>query len=285
MDIDVERAVDDALRAAAENDEDRRWELVGRLHVHGGRRALEVASRLRDHPGAAHRALAADILGQLGAGPGRSAADGPFRDEALALLLAMAETEQDPAVLNPIAVGFGHIGDERCLEPLARMRTHADAGVRSGVVFGLLRRPETPALDMLITLSADPEPEVRDWATFGLAESEHDVPRLRDALAARLGDDDPETRAEAIHGLAARGDARAIEPLLGTLRSPRAAGDLVVLTEALYALAATTADPRLRPHLEADRDRRLAADPDDDLPEELLAALGRYTPPVAGLDT
>jgi HEAT repeat protein len=180
-------------------------------------------------------------------------------------------------VLNSVAVGFGHIGDERCLEPLVRMHTHPHVNVRAGVAFGLLGRQETAALEMLITLSADSEPDVRDWATFGLArQTQQDFPRLRDALADRLADDDPDTLAEAIHGLAVRGDERAVPPLLDALQSPLPVSDPHVLAEALYALAIATADLRLHPHLVADRHSRLEHEPDHDLPEDLQAALARY---------
>jgi HEAT repeat protein len=275
--LTVAQAVHEALRAAGAEDENGRWERVSYLHTHGGQEALDVASRMRDHPEPFHRALAADILSQLGAGPGQSAVDGPFRDQALELLLAMVECERDPKVLNSISVGFGHIGDERCVEPLVRMHTHTDVEVREGVTFGLLGRPEMAALETLITLSADSEPHVRDWATFGLArQTEQDFPQLREALAARLADDDPDTFAEAVHGLAVRGDERAIQPMLDALRAESQGGDPNVITEALYALAAATADLRLHPHLIADRESWLEDAPDDDLPEDLQAALDRY---------
>lgn len=272
-DVAVAQAVDEALRTASEGDEDRRWELVWRLQQHGGVQALNMASRLHDHHEPSYRALVADVLGQLGAGPGRPAVDGAFRDDALALLLTMAEAERDPVVLTAITVGFGHIGDERCVEPMVRMHTHADACVREGVVFGLLGRPEPAALETLITLSADREPAVRDWATFGLArQTTQDFPRLRTALADRLDDDDPDTRAEAIHGLAVRADERAIEPLIHALQSPPNISDLNVIVEALYALAIATTDPRLHPYLVADHEDQ----PDDDVPEALQAALAQY---------
>lgn len=129
----------------------------------------------------------------------------------------------------------------------------------------------------LITLSVDPEPQVRDWATFGLGrETDRDFPRLRDALAGRLGDDDPDTLAEAIHGLAVRGDERAIQPLLRALEAPLPCSDINVITESLYALANATADPRLHPHLLADRDSWRSHSPDEELPTALHAALVRY---------
>ena len=65
-------------------------------------------------------------------------------------------------------------------------------------------------LAALIELSADASSGVRDWATFALGTlAREDSEALRDALAARLDDPDEETRLEAVHGLAVRGDHRA----------------------------------------------------------------------------
>jgi HEAT repeat protein len=236
-------AFDEALRAEAAGDEDRRWELVSHLHVHGGREALDVAARWSGDRDAARRRLAADVLGQLGAAPGRAAADGPFREDALTLLLTMArnettaQDEPDSGVLSSITIGLGHIGDVRSLEPLVELHVHPDAEVRYSVAFALLRRPEPAALDALITLSADEDVQVRDWATFGLArQTDEDFPRLREALAARLADDDVDTRVEALHGLATRGDERARQPLLDLLESPPESSDPELISEALSAL-------------------------------------------------
>ncbi|MEU8662700.1 HEAT repeat domain-containing protein [Actinoplanes philippinensis] len=194
--LSATEAFDEALRADADGDEDRRWELVRHLQRHGGRAALDLAARVAGHAEPAHRGLAADVLSQLQ----------ELREEALTLLLTMARDETDPGVLSSIAVGFGHLGDERSVAPLIALHTHPDADVRHSVAFGLLGRPETAALDTLITLSADEDARVRDWATFGLArQTDADFPRLRDALLARLDDEDDDTRAEAVEGLALRG--------------------------------------------------------------------------------
>ena len=188
----------------------------------------------------------------------------------------MAQDESDPEVLYSITTGFGHIGDERCLVTLIRLHTHPDPDLRFGVVFGLLRRPEAAALDTLITLSADEDARVRDWSTYGLARhTDQDFPGLRDALAARLDDDDADTRLEAVHGLATRGDERVIQPLLDILESPLEPADPGLVVEALYALATATADPRLRPHLLAERNSFLD-DPIGEWPDGLRAALAKY---------
>src|SRR4051812_38920976 len=94
-DLSVVQMFDEALRAVADDDVDRRWQLVVRLHLHGGREAFDIAAALRHHPEASHRVLAADVLSQVGAAVGRSARDGPFHEDALALLLEMIDGEQD----------------------------------------------------------------------------------------------------------------------------------------------------------------------------------------------
>jgi HEAT repeat protein len=85
---------------------------------------------------------------------------------------------------------------------------HPDADVRFAVAFAL------PSLDLddeglaaLRKLSADPDADVRSWATFGLAGSDE---ATIDALVARAYDPDEDTRAEGIGGLARRRDPRAV---------------------------------------------------------------------------
>jgi hypothetical protein len=99
--LSTTEAFDEALRAGAVGDEDRRWELISNLHVHGGQKALEVAARWSSHPKPARRRLAADVLSELGRAPDQGAADGPLRESSLALLLTMLPDETDPDVLYP----------------------------------------------------------------------------------------------------------------------------------------------------------------------------------------
>jgi HEAT repeat protein len=86
------------------------------------------------------------------------------------------------------------------------------------VATALAGRRDPGAVAALMELTADEEPEVRDWATFALGTLvAQDTPELRDALAGRLADEDADTRVEAVHGLAMRGDLRAAEPALELL--------------------------------------------------------------------
>jgi hypothetical protein len=195
------------------------------------------------------RSVAAYVAGQLGA-PVRT-----LPAESAALLEEMGEREGHPGVLAVIAEALGHLGEPWGLSWLLRLRRHPDAGVRDGVVSALAGRTNPLATDALIELSADRDPAIRDWATFAIgALAVQDSPALRDALAARLEDADPEARIEAVHGLALRGDARAVEPALALLETGEEGGSLWTrhaLQEAAIRLAAMTGDTRFAPHLPA----------------------------------
>jgi HEAT repeat protein len=104
-----------------------------------------------------------------------------------------------------IVVALGHTGDERGRDPAVRLSSHADVGIRFAVAFALPSLSlDDVALDALRGLSTDEDDDVRDWATFGLAESDDAGERTIAALRARVVDPHDDTRAEAIYGLARR---------------------------------------------------------------------------------
>ena len=79
------------------------------------------------------------------------------------------------------------------------------------------------SIGFLIELSCDSETCVRDWATFALGTiQDWDEPALREALFERLHDEDDEVRAEAMSGLAKRGDRRVVDIVRAELESESA---------------------------------------------------------------
>jgi HEAT repeat protein len=179
---------------------------IGALTARGSREVLDAMVALTHDPAPPARALAAYVLGQLGWH------DRPFAAEREAALAALAARDTDPEALAAVAYAFGYLDERAGHAWLLAQRAHPDAGVRGGVAFALGGRSGEDVLAALIELSADPEPDVRDWATFALGTlADVDNPSLRKALAARLADEDEDTRLEAVHGLAIRGDARARE--------------------------------------------------------------------------
>ena len=253
-----DRSLDELLEVAVrEWDSEAEWPpYLSALAWRGDGEVLEAAEGLlgRDDPHA--RAAGAYVLGQLGI-PERT-----FPERSAALLEAHAAEEQDPDVLATVASAFGHLGAPYGIETLLRLRRHPDARVREGAADALAGRDDERVLEALVELTGDPEPGIRDWATFALGTlSPQDTPALRDALAARLGDSDDSTRIEAVHGLALRGDTRALDAtldLLGEVGPHDDGGNAAdtiwkryALTQATVRLAALTGDARLKEHLPA----------------------------------
>lgn len=236
--------------ARSSQDEDAYWDCVSELHGRAEERTFKLAEVLCDSFASGERCLGADVLAQLGAQPGASAAESPFALRAGDVLGRLLEEDDEPAVVSSAAVGLGHLHDERAIDRLVALASHGNADVRRGVVHGLMGHDDDRAVAALIALSADSDGDVRDWSTFSLAvQIDRDTADVREALAARLGDDHGDTSAEAIRGLARRRDERALEAALAAPPSP-------TVDEAVVLLGASTGDPRLRERLE-----RLRADP------------------------
>src|SRR3954469_25739247 len=232
-----------ALARSAE-DEDAYWACVSELHTRVNDHTFRIADVLCDSLATGERCLGADVLGQLGAVEGQTAAEGPFASASGRVLMRLLEEDDEPAVLSSAAIGLGHLRDERAIDRLVALVSHASPDVRRAVVHGLMGHDDDRAVHALVILSDDENPAVRDWGAFSLGlQIERDTPELRDALAARLSDEDANARDEAIRGLALRGDARAVEPALTADPSPE-------IEEAIAKLAETTGDPRLRERLE-----------------------------------
>jgi HEAT repeat protein len=182
------------------------------LHVRGTPEVFARAQELCASADPRERRVGADILGQLGINPPA------FLAESVAILLDMLACEQDPAVLNSVAVALGHRHEPRAIPALIAHAAHPDALVRCGVVFGLLAYDDDAAIATLIHLSSDADPDVRDWATFGLGtQIDTDTPAIREALLARTVDVDGTVRGEALVGLARRHDPRVVDLLLHEL--------------------------------------------------------------------
>lgn len=239
------------IQIALEGDEEdeRAWDAVWALRRRGTRDVLDAAIQLLGSPSAKSRGRGAHILAQLG---GKNPT---FPAECGEALLDQLRREQEPAVLHSIGVALGHLQEPRALAELIKLASHPSDDVRYGAAHGLAVLDAPEAVEALIRLSTDEDRDVRDWATFGLGSMMEDVDTsaLRDALAARLGEEDTEIFGEALVGLADRKDPRAVEPVRAALQ-----GEMVTV----YVLesAASLGDPSFYPLLLAIRDRRGTTD-------------------------
>lgn len=235
-------------------DDETRWDAVRELHRRGGEPAFEQASVWSNHQEPLLRALAADVLSQLGWDEQH-----PFEQRSEPILTAMLDDDAIP-VVSAALTAMGHLG-VGSVAKVCTMADHSHEDIRYSVAYCLGNREDEQSRATLVELSKDDDHEVRDWATFGLGTlCDTDSPAIRDALAARLRDDDEDTRCEAMVGLARRNDPRATEAVAKELEN-ECVGRLAI--EAAGLLCDPQFTPRLTSLLASNRD-------DTDLAEALL---------------
>jgi HEAT repeat protein len=252
-----------ALNAA--NEAGAYWDAVRELQKRGTREVFEISSELcgRREPHA--RQIGLDVLGQLGFERGR-----PFLTESLPIALRLVDdTEQ--VVRKSALAALGNLGDAQGLPVLLEHMADPDAGVRLVVAQAmpsvLADVPQSEGVRALIHLSDDPDPQVRDWATFGLGSLlEVDSEEIRDALIRRLDDPGGDTAGEALVGLARRRDPEMVARVR-VLLDGEGVGNLTV------EAAGELADLSLLPSLERLEDAGWAeGDPRGWLLDEALRA-------------
>ena len=200
-----------------------------------GDRALGLLADARPEA----RALGADVLGWFAA------------DVALAPLLALAQQETDPLVLDAAVGALGQIGDQGALPIVLAAATDGSYRVRSAAAKALPRlggegplAEEDPLVIALIALTADQDQEVRNWATFGLgSQLEVDGGAISAVLRGLLSDPDDDTRDEAMVGLARRRDPDVI-PIVAAALEAEEVGRLAVTAAELLASPALLAGLR-----------------------------------------
>jgi HEAT repeat protein len=213
LEADVEILIEyaDGVARADEVLVDRRRDLVWR----NPRLALEVGQALMASDDPDRREMGVDLIGVA------AQLDHSLRDHALPPLRAALD-DAGPGPLSAAIIQLELLGDESIRDRILPNAGHPDEVVRHAVAFALPSPGlDELALDALIGLTRDVDDEVRDWATFGLAElSDADNEAIRGALLARVEDDPYEIRVEAIVGLARRQDERVRPHLVRELSGP-----------------------------------------------------------------
>ena len=201
QDADQDAAIVAAL--VHEADADRRFAGLADFVTANPARAAEIGVHLLSR-GPKERELGADLLGQV------ATVDASTRSRSAERLTEILASEQDGPVLAAVVTALGHIRDHRAVGGVLALGAHPDSDVRSAVAFALpLLGLTDESLDLLRLLSQDADDDVRDWATFALAESDANDDRTVASLLDRAADRDDDVRAEAIYGLARRGHPRA----------------------------------------------------------------------------
>ena len=215
-----------ALATTAAEDSDERWAAVAALRQRPERTVFERAAEWCASTNAAHRSLGADVLAQLGA-PAC-----PFAVESTPLLVALLRDPVENVVVEALyAVGHLRVGPTLEIAGFAR---HASERVRTATAHALGGRDEPASIDALCLLTADTDSDVRDWATFALGLlCDSDTPEIREALVARIADDNDAIRGEALVGLARRGDKRATAAIRAEFARPEVSALVIEAAELL----------------------------------------------------
>jgi HEAT repeat protein len=181
----------------ADPDADRWLTLVGSYVREDPWRARRLGEGLLASGSDPERAIGADLMGQV------AAFDSAQAEEIANALMAALTAEVTPAVVESLIAALGHTRAEQAKDAVLGFADHADPDVRFSVAVALPAVGfDDDVVAALRRLSADENADVRDWATFGLSQSGSSDPETIDALIARVGDPDDDTRAEAILGLA-----------------------------------------------------------------------------------
>ncbi|MET7668560.1 HEAT repeat domain-containing protein [Micromonospora luteifusca] len=188
------------------------------------------------------RAAACDLLGVT------SSLHEEVREDAATALILLAANEADPEVHWSIARALGGTCDARALPTLITLAGSPDSDVRFHVAVSVPAVLDDPPAEageaVLIDLCTDSDPNVREWATFGLGwVSSADGEAVRQALWDRVHDAEPAVREEGVRGLARRRDRRAHPLVRGLLAQDE-------VHRFTFQAAAYLADPTLLPLLD-----------------------------------
>lgn len=182
--------------------------------------ALMVRDSLSDFELASHLCASLDENERLvGTAMMANGVGTAFPVKAINVVLSFAGTETSDTVFEWIALALYKLEVPERHKYFERMLNCSRAKSRLAIALSLNGIKCERAIEQLIQLSSDKDPDVRNWATFGLREASSDSPNLCDALFDRCSDSHCETRQEAILGLALRRDIRVLAPLIDLLRS------------------------------------------------------------------
>lgn len=204
----LEAALGSLQRRDAPEHSEAYWTIVRAGHASEPEQLFQTCAVWSTHADPFWRRSAIDILAQLGR-------ERPMRDASLPIIVRQLDDDDETVVASALyAIGQlapqAPVYEAATLQRLAALTASNSVEVRRAAVSALMAPSFPDGIDLLIVLSRDEDREVRDWATFGLGTiSTLDTPAIRDALVARLEDEDVETRHEAMLGLAVRKDARA----------------------------------------------------------------------------
>lgn len=195
--VDIDALVREGL-AITDNEDERRWEIVRRLH-RSPTPLVVAAVRGLDRSDPRTMVFVSDVVAQL-----KYEANDPLRDEAFGWLKE-ALRRPDADAVCAAAIGLAHQAADEHESAYIELSAHPSPDVRYASAFGLYSLESLEAAEALGRLCLDISRDVRSWATFGLTSNLRTSEAIERALWQCTTDPDGEVRGEAILALTSRG--------------------------------------------------------------------------------
>jgi len=199
-------------RAYLEEDDEKYMEYINELRKRGNSKVFNLAKEYAYSQDPIKRDISASVLSQI------AYKSGAFKGEAIYLLSKLLN-DKNSAVLISAIYAFGYRKCLRYAKKLASFVKLDSKEINEALAFSLGGYENEDAVDTLILLMKNRDFDIRNWATFSLAQiTEMNNQKICDTLFANLNDE-KEIRGEAILGLARRKDKRVIEAITEDLQS------------------------------------------------------------------
>lgn len=202
------------------------WNYVSKLRGRGSKETFSFAKNLCLSTRKHKRVLGIDVLCQLRIYKGngdlkQTTTSKPFLPKKSILLIRPTLRDNRKEVLLSAIFALGHLKDPERNKLMTPFAYHQNAEVRYAVAFALGGDSKPLSIKTLLQLTEDKDPQVRDWATFGIGSladiRKTNTRHIREALFKRLHDTHMDPRGEALIGLAKLKDKRVIEYIIREL--------------------------------------------------------------------
>lgn len=202
------------LKAYNEGNDDIYMDYIAILRERGDDEVFQLTKKLVYSKDSVYKEIAASILSQFGYKTKL------YKGESIHLLAKLLNDKNEDVITNAI-YAFGHRKCTRYANKLTSFVTSKSLQIKEALAFTLGGYENPKCIDALITLMQDDNFNVRNWATFSLAQiTQSNTQTIRDALFKKLSDKELEVRGEALLGLALRKDDRAVDAIIEDLQKP-----------------------------------------------------------------
>ena len=202
------------------------WDNISELRKRPCAEVYNKAANLLNSNIDNEKIIGIDVLAQLGSKKRFN------QKKSLNQYFKLLKHDQSSSVLNSILIAISHNNKKLSKKRIAQLleyKNHENSEVRFGLVNSLSGINDESAIQVLIELSSDKHPSIRDWATFSIGtQIEVNSTNISKALWNRIDDNDKNTRLEAIFGLAKRKDQRIKSILIEELNKIDEHGSIIL---------------------------------------------------------